>query len=872
MSDNIIKLKIEIDGKEANASINLTDTNIKELYKSFKYGKQEVNGLTTAISQGFNNAREILIGFNEATSALSSIFTNHIKAFQGQEKASIQLATALKQQGNYTAAAAAELEAYATQLQQITVFGDEQIVSVMAQLQAMGLSINQTKEAALQTANLASLMGTDLNGAARVMADVFNGNAGMISRYIKGIDRAVIESGNLNLIIKELNKSIGGQAEALRETSEGAMVAMSNAYGDMQENIGMVISYGLTPLMNHLASLTINLNNLSPVLTGTIGTVATLTAAYGVLAATGIGGVIKQLLFKKAALESGIFASIRASVSATGLTAANTSLALSYRAAGVAAKSFMASIGPLGWLILGVTVLAEGINLFANNADDAANKQNKLNDAFKAMELDSLRKELKATDKVVIKTGEQLNNLKKERNILFNTDTANLNQIKIKNEEIADIQNSYNKLLRYRSELLSVIKEKEDNIKASVEAQYKALRDKLDIDLAGTDTQKAIESAKKEFENQKSILKEKHKLDDEGIKKHKDYLDAEKVYQQKISDIKNKAGKEQKNDLFNKNKTALSETQRHAESMLKIEEDNELLLLELKVKHFNEMILLYEKFNESTIELINRRLETEKELELKRKPPQIEYDEQLEEDVLLKNIIDIEEYKKSIRIQSRLDEIENWYKTEQERLAEYEHSIEAQLSLDEEYARRKNELARQETEERVSSAAYAFSAIGGMVGRHTVLGQMAAIAQTLYNTYEAASKALTAGPIVGPILAGIITSLGLAQVANIKNTPPPTGYAAGGRFKKGQTGFIEGYHNEIIAPEKTFVEVFKNELRPQIYNQSSVNLSRLEIILNSYLHRVDLWANTLELQTKLAGKKLLLVTERAKVSEERNRL
>lgn len=50
MPENEIKLKITIDNKEAVASIKLTDENIQELYKSFKYGKQEVNGLITAIS------------------------------------------------------------------------------------------------------------------------------------------------------------------------------------------------------------------------------------------------------------------------------------------------------------------------------------------------------------------------------------------------------------------------------------------------------------------------------------------------------------------------------------------------------------------------------------------------------------------------------------------------------------------------------------------------------------------------------------------------------------------------------------------------------------------------------------------------------
>jgi hypothetical protein len=34
-----INLKISIDGKEANVTIKLTDSNIKEKYKGFKYGK-----------------------------------------------------------------------------------------------------------------------------------------------------------------------------------------------------------------------------------------------------------------------------------------------------------------------------------------------------------------------------------------------------------------------------------------------------------------------------------------------------------------------------------------------------------------------------------------------------------------------------------------------------------------------------------------------------------------------------------------------------------------------------------------------------------------------------------------------------------------
>lgn len=90
-------------------------------------------------------------------------------------------------------------------MQQTTIYGDEVTETVMSQLLAMGLSVEQTKQATLQAANLATVMGTDLNSAARAMADLFNGNVGMIGRYVKGLDETIIKSGDLNKIMVILN-------------------------------------------------------------------------------------------------------------------------------------------------------------------------------------------------------------------------------------------------------------------------------------------------------------------------------------------------------------------------------------------------------------------------------------------------------------------------------------------------------------------------------------------------------------------------------------------------------------------------------------------------------------------------------------------
>ncbi len=69
-----------------------------------------------------------------------------------------------------------------------------------------------------------------------------------------------------------------------------------------------------------------------------------------------------------------------------------------------------------------------------------------------------------------------------------------------------------------------------------------------------------------------------------------------------------------------------------------------------------------------------------------------------------------------------------------------------------------------------------------------------------------------------------ITTLadGFANVQKIASTKIP-GFQFGGKIKKGETGFVEGIGTEIIAPEKTFIEVFKQELRPQIYGNNAIS-------------------------------------------------
>lgn len=105
--------------------------------------------------------------------------------------------------------------------------------------------------------------------------------------------------------------------------------------------------------------------------------------------------------------------------------------------------------------------------------------------------------------------------------------------------------------------------------------------------------------------------------------------------------------------------------------------------------------------------------------------------------------------------QNKSIKMENDYKRQLEyinnsKMSEAEKAAALAL-LDEEYEGKRRDLAQKQAKSQKTLSA----------------------ANALISTFEAAARAFTAGPIIGPILSGIIMGLGLALVAKIKNAPVP---------------------------------------------------------------------------------------------------
>jgi len=88
----------------------------------------------------------------------------------------------------------------------------------------------------------------------------------------------------------------------------------------------------------------------------------------------------------------------------------------------------------------------------------------------------------------------------------------------------------------------------------------------------------------------------------------------------------------------------------------------------------------------------------------------------------------------------------------------------------------------------------------------------------------------------------VLTALALVKAATMTSLA----FEKGGRLKKGESGFIEGYHNEIIAPEKDFKKIMRDEIIPEVVinnpvmnllNKSRENISRSFVAANGSVYQ-----------------------------------
>jgi phage-related protein len=249
MASNEIKVDFILKGiNDAKKSLDGVNKEVSKISSSQKKLSSSFSGFGNSI-KGIGNSFK---GIASSVFSLSGAATAFIAAFSVkklvdaaniQEDAINALNTALKISGNFTDEASQNFQDYASSLQQVSKFGDEAILQNAALIQSLAQLDNEGLKGATKGAiDLAAGLGIDLASASNLVGKALTGQTSVLTRYGIQVRKGSNDAETLTNVLDALNQKFGGAAAAQLNTFSGATQSATNAFGDLLEEVGFLIT------------------------------------------------------------------------------------------------------------------------------------------------------------------------------------------------------------------------------------------------------------------------------------------------------------------------------------------------------------------------------------------------------------------------------------------------------------------------------------------------------------------------------------------------------------------------------------------------------------------------------------------------------
>jgi len=202
---------------------------------------------------------------------VAAIVAKSVQAFDKQAQAIAQVEAGLISTNGVAGHTIETLKDMASGLQEITTYGDEEILSsVTAQLLTFtNVTNEQFPRAQKAILDLSARLGTDLKSAALQVGKALNdpvlgvtalARSGIqFSESQKKLIKSLVETNRTaeaqSIILKELENQFGGSAEAAAKAGLGPIKQFQNSLGDMMETVGQAVLPGLTDMVKRLHNI-----------------------------------------------------------------------------------------------------------------------------------------------------------------------------------------------------------------------------------------------------------------------------------------------------------------------------------------------------------------------------------------------------------------------------------------------------------------------------------------------------------------------------------------------------------------------------------------------------------------------------------------
>lgn len=242
--DELEKIIAEI-GKKHNipVEIDISKANLGVIQKKV----MSMKGIADSAALFTSKIGFVIAGLEKAYAVFDRTVGSLLRAAQDAESADTLLKGALRATGLEVDNNSGKLSEYARQLQQVTIYEDDMMKRLMAEMQNIARFDNtETLMRATKAAiGLSSAFGLDLATAMDLVGKAAAGNTAMLGRYGIILDETKSKADKLNQVIA-LGENYFGIAEDKARDSAGKVEQLKNAWGDLQE----VMAGGVLPVLS----------------------------------------------------------------------------------------------------------------------------------------------------------------------------------------------------------------------------------------------------------------------------------------------------------------------------------------------------------------------------------------------------------------------------------------------------------------------------------------------------------------------------------------------------------------------------------------------------------------------------------------------
>ena len=233
---------------DKNLRINISVTGAEKTRAEIKKTTQGIGNMrltTTGLRREIGKLRNMFLLWMFAIKPAMKLIERTTAALFTQQKAEAKLRAALKNVTTATAAGADELIKYASALQRVTIFGDEEIISAAGILATFQLNEDAIGRILPRLLDMTTSYG-DLESNALLLGKAFTGNAASLSRVGVQFDqmelamaRAKGSYAEFNFLIDSLDSNYKGLAQTLAETGFGQIMQLENEISDLNETLAL---------------------------------------------------------------------------------------------------------------------------------------------------------------------------------------------------------------------------------------------------------------------------------------------------------------------------------------------------------------------------------------------------------------------------------------------------------------------------------------------------------------------------------------------------------------------------------------------------------------------------------------------------------